>query len=297
VLTFWQRFPVILRATLMGGAIALTGILPWSTFVLLNQKYWNAIPWAIVPTALWLWLLWKWLGGAGWPRSTSAKRRELRRASDGSPDAFGMAIVAGMIGFAALVPFTLVLNRLVTLNQAKSLGIPPTTPAVTAFLLLVMASIVAGVVEEAAFRGYLQGPIERRHGPAVAILFTGALFGLAHFAHHPGVAVLGMLPFYMFAAAVYGMMAWSTNSIIPGIILHAGGDVFVLTRWWATGKGEWQLTAEPPKLVWETGPDAAFWGALAAFILLGAAATWMFAALASSTTAQHGRTRELHGVT
>ena len=267
----------------MGGAVALAGVAPWSAFVLLNQKCWTTVPWAIVPTSLWLWLLWKWLGGAGWPRSTSAARRELRRANGGAPDAFGMAIVAGLIGFAALVPFTMLLSRLVTLNEARSLGIPPTMPAITTFLLLVMASIVAGLTEETAFRGYLQVPIERRHGPAVAIAVTGMLFGLAHFTHHPGAAVLGMLPFYMFVSAVYGMMAWCTNSIVPGIILHAGGDVFTFTRLWATGQGEWQLTAAAPKLIWETGPDGAFWGALAAFIALGAAATWMFATLAKGT--------------
>lgn len=280
MLALWRRLPVILRATLMGGAVALAGVAPWSALVQLNQKYLTTIPWAIVPTGLWLWLFWKWLGGAGWPRSTSAARRELRRADGGSTDAFGMAVVAGLIGFAALVPFTILLGRLVTLNPAKALGIPPTMPATTTFLLLVMASIVAGLTEEAAFRGYLQVPIERRHGPAVAIAVTGMVFGLAHFTHHPGTAVLGMVPFYMFVAAVYGMMAWCTNSIVPGIILHAGGDVFTFMRWWATGQGEWQLTAAAPRLVWETGPDGAFWGALAAFIVLGAAAAWMFVTLA-----------------
>lgn len=44
------------------------------------------------------------------------------------------------------------------------------------------------ISEEASFRGYMQGPIERRHGPVVAILVTGTLFGLAHFTH-PGVLV------------------------------------------------------------------------------------------------------------
>jgi membrane protease YdiL (CAAX protease family) len=210
------------------------------------------------------------------------RRRELRRANAVDPDLFGLAIFAGMLGFAALMPFTILLNRLVTLNQAKALGVPPSMPIVTAFVLLVMASIVAGVVEEIAFRGYLQKPIEERHGITVAIVVAGLLFGLAHFRHHPGFATLGMLPFYLFAAAVYGLIAHATNSIIPGVVLHAAGDVFVLTRWWLTGQGEWQLTQETPRLVWETGPDAAFWGALAAFIVLGGIAAFVFAGLMRS---------------
>lgn len=283
MLSVWQRVPVVVRATISGILVALAGIVPWSTFVALNLKYVVAVPWAIVPTTLWLWLYWRWLRGDGWPRSTSATRRAMLRAHTASADALGLAIFAGLIGFAALMPFTILLSRMVALNQAKAMTQPPDMPMLTAFLLLVMASIVAGVAEEAGFRGYMQGPIEKRHGPTVAIVLAGLLFGLAHFRHHPGVATLGMLPFYLFAAAVYGMMAYCTNSIIPGMLLHAGGDVLVLTRWWLTGQGEWQLTPEAPRLIWETGPDGAFWGALAAFIVLGSAAVWIFATLVAAT--------------
>jgi membrane protease YdiL (CAAX protease family) len=199
MLALWQRLPTIVRASITGVIVAVAGIIPWSAFVLLNQRYATAIPWAIVPTAAWLWLYWRWLGGAGWPGSTSRARRELRRANPVEPDVLGAAIVVGMIGFGALMPFTILLNRLVTLNQAKPIELPDSMPMLTGFLLLVMASIVAGVVEETAFRGYMQKPIEKRHGVTIAIIIAGLLFGLAHFRHHPGVATLGMLPFYIFA--------------------------------------------------------------------------------------------------
>lgn len=279
MLAVWQRLPTIARALLSGVAVALGGLLPWAAFSLFNQRYGVAVPWAIVPTALWLWLYWRWIGGHGWPSTTSATRRQLRRANAVDPDLFGMAMLAGMVGFAALAPFTILLNRLVTLNQAKPIVLPPDMPAITAFMLLIMASVVAGVTEEAGFRGYLQSPIEKRHGIVAAILVSGLLFGLAHFRHHPGVATLGMLPYYMYAAALYGLIAYATNSIIPGLVLHAVGDVFVLSRWWLTGRGEWQLTESTPATIWQTGPDGAFWTALAAFIVLGGAATATFAAL------------------
>jgi membrane protease YdiL (CAAX protease family) len=279
IISSWERLPVVVRATASGIAVALAGIIPWSTFAGLNLKYWPAVPWAILPSTIWLWFYSCWLRGEGWPRSTSNARRESLRANAPPTDVFGLAIFAGLIGFAALMPFTILLNRLVTLNQAKPFDVPPTMPVLTTFLLLVMASIVAGVAEEAGFRGYLQGPIERRHGVTIAIVITGLLFGLAHFRHHPGLATLGMLPFYLFVAAVYGLMAYGSNSILPGMVVHAGGDVFVLVRWWLTGQGEWQLTAAPPSLIWDTGPDAAFWGALAAFIILAAFAVFVFSGL------------------
>lgn len=51
----------------------------------------------------------------------------------------------------------------------------------SAFVLI--SAIVAGVAEESGFRGYMQGGIEQRHGPVVAILVTGGLFGFVNFSH------------------------------------------------------------------------------------------------------------------
>ena len=208
-------------------------------------------------------------------------RRAGLRANGLSSDAWGMALFAGILGLATLLPLLGVLSRLVRLpTESQPIVMPPEMPFLTVFLLLVVASIVAGVVEEAAFRGYMQGAIERRHGPVVAILATGTLFGLGHLTHHPD-SMLAMMPFYLAVAAIYGGLAYLTNSILPGLVLHAGGDVFSLTRLWATGLPEWQATSNPPPLVWETGTDAEFWGYLAAFIVVGAAASWAYAALAN----------------
>ena len=259
MLSLWQRLPVVVPAVLAGSAVAAAGVLPWVFFVTWNQKLLMSVPWAVLPTALYLWLFWRYLQGAGWPRSTADARRTGLRANRLSGDVWGMALVAGVLGFAALLPLLGVLSRLVRLPaESQPIVLPPQMPFVTVWLLLVMASVVAGVVEEAAFRGYMQGAIERRHGPVVAILATGALFGLGHVTHHPD-AILPMMPFYLAVAAIYGGLAYLTNSILPGLVLHAGGDVFSLTRLWATGQPEWQTASTPPQLIWETGTDATFW--------------------------------------
>lgn len=280
MLRLWSRLPIVVRAVLAGAGMATAGVIPWVMFSKANGRFLIAFPWAVIPTALYLWVFWRWAQGAGPPRVTAEARRTSHRANAISGDLFGMAIFAGIVGFAALVPLLGVLSRLVTLNQAKDMGIPHGMPMVTVFFLLVMASIVAGVVEETAFRGYLQRPIERRHGPVVAILVTAVLFGLGHFRHHPDT-VLATMPYYVAVAAIYGAMAYFTDSILPGLVLHVAGNVLVLNRLWMTGQGEWQLSAQAPSLIWDTGPDAAFWVSLTALILLGAAAIWAFAALAA----------------
>ena len=88
----------------------------------------------------------------------------------------------------------------------------------------------------------------------MAILANGTLFGLLHFSSHPG-DVLSMLPDHAAVSAVDGGLTWAANSILPALVLHSAGDIAVLTRWWLTGRPEWQIGATTPPLVWEGGLD------------------------------------------
>src|SRR6185295_7843358 len=100
----------------------------------------------------------------------------------------------------------------------------PGCPPLPCFTLLTMSSFVAGVTEEASFRGYMQGAIEQRYGLSAGILVSGTMFGVLHFPNHPN-AVLQMLPYYIAVSALYGGLTWATNSILPALALHVGGDV------------------------------------------------------------------------
>src|SRR5207244_4773330 len=138
-----------------------------------------------------------------------------------------------------------------------------------------MGSLVAGIVEEASFRGYMQGPIERRHGPAVAILVTGIVFGLAHFTHVNVTLIL--MPYYMGFAAIFGALAYLTNSILPSLVLHAIMDFLGGIQMWTTGRAEW--LASPKSLIWETGTDASFWISWLALVIFGSVTLWAYATL------------------
>src|SRR4029078_10693069 len=146
-------------------------------------------------------------------------------------------------------------------------------PRLTSFLRLTVWSIVAGVTEESAFRGYMQTPIERRYGVLLAILVNGTAFGLLHFPNHPA-DVLTMLPYYIAVSAVYGGLTWAANSILPALVLHSGGDVWSLARLWLPGRPEWQLSPAPTRLIWETGVDASFLLSAAALAVLGGLTWW-----------------------
>ena len=273
----WCRLPVIVRAVVAGLGVAALGTVPWAGLISVNVRHLSGIPWSVPIMAGYLALYWAYfVRGAGWPRSTSGTRRTTARAKS-IRDAWGIALLAGMLGLVSILLLQGVMSRLVRLPAQRHPD-PSQFPAATVFLWVVMSAIVAGVVEETAFRGYLQRPIERRHGPVVAILITGALFGFAHFGH-PEVG-LALLPYYLAVAAVYGSLAYFTDSTLPGMTLHAGGNIFSAFDLFARGRSEWQLSTAQPKLLWETGPDAAFIGNVVALLVVFALTVWAFAGLA-----------------
>jgi membrane protease YdiL (CAAX protease family) len=274
----WQRLPVVVRAVLTGAVVATAGTVPWALLASANVKHGSAVPWAVPPAALYLWLFWRYVRGAGWPASTAETRRTTCRAHRLSDEVWGAAMMAGILGLVALVLLLRVVNRMVTLPAQPTDDLSH-LPFMTLVPLLLMGAVVAGIAEESAFRGYMQGPIERRHGPVIAILVTGGLFGLAHFTH-PEVTLI-LMPYYLAVAAIYGSLAYLTNSIMPSVVLHAGGNVLGAIGLFAGGRSDWQAASSPEPLIWESGADASFWLSFVAALGAGAAALWAYAALAT----------------
>jgi membrane protease YdiL (CAAX protease family) len=253
--------------------VLLAGNLPWAGFGRLsglagwNLRVGTTVPWAILPMSLYLLAYWRFIDG-GWTASTdAARRRENLRAKPLSTGVWFAALASGTLGFGTLLALLATAARLVRLPPSEPIAMPLSMPVLTAFLLLAMQAVVAGVTEEAAFRGYMQSMVERRFGVAVAVLANGTLFGLLHFGNHPADVLL-MLPYYVAVSAVYGGLTWAADSILPAVILHSIGDIVVLTRWWLTGRPEWQVGATVPPLIWERGVDASFALAAVASVVL-----------------------------
>ena len=268
---------IVIRAVLVGVGVVLAGSVPWAAVLApLNLRVFTSVPWAAAPMAAYLWIYWRLISGAIGAPDRAAWRREQLRANRVSADVWGMALLTGLAGFAALLTFVAVMARMVTVPPSAPIALPRGMPSITAFLLLVTGSVVAGVTEESGFRGYMQTPIERRFGLAAAILVNGSVFGLLHFPNHPH-HVLPMLPYYVAVAAVYSAVTFAADSILPSLVLHAAGDVWSLTRLWVTGTPEWQIDAQPPPLIWQAGVDPAFLIGVAALVLFSAVTCWLCA--------------------
>jgi len=96
------------------------------------------------------------------------------------------------------------------------------TSIYSGFIIIVTTAIIAPLVEEMLFRGYLQKVLEESWKDITkAILVTSLFFALIHLNPYWIVQIylLGML---------LGYLSWRTNSIIPGIILHGLNNGFAV---------------------------------------------------------------------
>jgi|SRR5690348_3905481 len=207
---------------------AVTGGI-WTALLAVNLATSPAIPWAVVVMAALLWLLWRYLGGAGWPHSTAAARREYRRARRVPDRVFTWAVVAGLLAIVSLAGLWIILFQLAGL-PGRVLPDYSKYPLVTVALALVMASLVNAVVEEAAFRGYVQGTLEGAVGGIAAILLTTLLMAPEH-ALTQGF-VWPTLLFYLMVDVMLGATAYLTQSILPGIVTHSIGLLVFFTLVW-----------------------------------------------------------------
>ena len=240
------------RAVVIGIVVLLAGTLPRNLLFAANLRFWPGFPWAVPITAAYVWLFWRYLNGAGPPAETVEERRASLRAHPVPGRVWMWALVAGGIGLVVLVLALRVANRLVSLPVQvvpELSGVPDTT----ILPLLLLSAPVAGVVEESAFRGYMQGPLEREYGLLWAILITGTAFALVHLDF-----TLILWPYYLAVAALYGTITWLSRSILPAVVLHSGGNLYSNFDLWLKGRAEWQAGAAPGRLIWETGTDPAF---------------------------------------
>ena len=201
---------------------------------------------------LYLWLVFSYFNGRGWPKSTAAARRVAMRAGGLSRQQWLWSLLYSFLCLVFLASIINVVYRFVRVPEA---GLMDTSmfPWWTLYPSLVMLSINAGVSEEAGFRGYMQGGLERRYGPVTAIVATSVLFWVGHFNHPTGVARFALLLGY---GAALGALTWAVQSIWPAIVAHAFCDAVSFTTLASDFGPDWFM--KRPALFAESGVDGPF---------------------------------------
>jgi membrane protease YdiL (CAAX protease family) len=245
----WAKLPVLLRAVIAGILVALIAANVWPALLLSL-----GVPLASVVEILFLGVYVWWARGGGPPRGTRAARRVAFRSGAVSPRQWFWGLL-GAVSFAVTIHAAIVLLFRFTpypvdaFRHGYDFSFIPSQPL--RWLAVVMSAASAGICEETGFRGYMQQPIEERHGAPFAIVVSSCLFTLLHLTK--AWAIIGIVPIVLGAGVLLGLLAWSSQSLIPGMVGHVAMDIGLFAYWWTGIAGT--FAARP---ISETGVDRPF---------------------------------------
>jgi membrane protease YdiL (CAAX protease family) len=244
---FWGRIPVLIRGIIMGFLATTIGV-----NVLLMVASFVPGFWQLVVIGVGLFLYWKFFSGSWGHQATAGIRRKYFRTTKMSPAAWKWAMVAALTFVLVFQSSLMVTFRLIEFPAASFVEEYnfDAMPLGMAWLSILLAALLAGICEETGFRGYGQVPLEERYGPIVANIVISLLFVIAHLHQAWSPPVL----LHIFAGSLlFGILAYSSGSLIPGIIAHTITDIFNFSYWWSDVLGKFEY-----KVISETGIDTHF---------------------------------------
>ncbi len=216
IFEIWNKIPAIVRAILVGMIIQIIGVIPLFILISKNIEIMPQFPLASVIGLLYIWIFWRFVSGKKGPFSPSIFRVNLSRTNKMEPKVKKWAYISGIPFTITLFSFS-ILGFLLTempLNQVQILSSLKSIPIWTSISLIFLVAFVTGVVEETAFRGYMQRIIEEKHSPVMAIIIVSLVFTIVHFMPLP------VWPIFILVSIGWGYLAYFSGSILPGIIFH-----------------------------------------------------------------------------
>ncbi len=260
-------------AGILAYFIALAGQGIWTGILTINLATTPAVPWSIPLMAVLLYGMWQYLDGWGWPRSTAGTRHNYLRANRLPGEVLRWALLSGGLSVAALAGLWMVMAKVVRL-PGNGLANSSSIPALTAILAIGMGSLVSPILEQAGFFGYGQSFLEGRFPKIAAAVIIAVYYA---FGPHPptGSILWPRLVFYFLTGLTFVTMAYLTQSILPGLIVHILGILAFFTLVWPYDPLR--------RLVSQGGLDAYFWIDLAAGVICTVLAIMAFRKLSRIT--------------
>jgi len=217
---------------------------------------------AIIEIAFLALFIW-WAQGGGPPRALrTARINAFRRTALSSQEmlwgvlaalSFAVTVHASIVLLFRFIPYPAVAFR-----QGYDLSFIPTQQM--RWLAAVISAASAAICEETGFRGFLQQPLESHYSVPVAVLTSSILFMALHLTK--SWALLGMVPIVFGAGVLLGLIAWSAQSLIPGIVGHLVMDVGLFAYWWTGIAGDFSQ-----RPIGETGVDQPFVITICIFVI------------------------------
>ena len=117
-----------------------------------------------------------------------------------------------ILGYAIIFPVNLIMDKLGIGTQGEML-LRVFDELDSPFWFFLVGVVVAPVVEEIFFRGFLFQGFRQKYGWAAAVFLSSAIFGAAHF------DLASLFPTFVLGV-VLAYVYHRSNSVWPGIILH-----------------------------------------------------------------------------
>jgi membrane protease YdiL (CAAX protease family) len=224
---FWMKVPLVVRSVLTGFGVSSIGVGIWVLMVT-NVP----LPWSIVAMGTVLIIFWMYFSGKWNPSSTQGFRRFCMRQINPKRLVWIWGMVAAFLLFLFLNSGLILTFRIVEFQPEifKTFSYINDFPAWKAWSFILGVSLVAGICEEIGFRGYMQAPLEQKYGPVAGISITSLVFVVVHL--HQAWAG-GILVQIFVISFMIGYLAYSTNSLLPGIIAHVTFDIINVSYWWS----------------------------------------------------------------
>jgi membrane protease YdiL (CAAX protease family) len=191
---------------------------------------------------------------SGWRRYDIRNLFRLNRIS------LPVALLTVVCGIALAVlsdEMDRLLNMLVTMPDWMLEQMQPLHAATAGEWVMVLsgAVLIAGISEEAMFRGFLQVSLEQKGDATRAVLLSAITWTLIHMNPYWAVQIF-------ISGVVIGFLAWRTDSLIPPILMHIINNLLAvlslnlnleaMMQWylWNDHVAPWILLMALAALVW-----------------------------------------------
>ena len=95
------------------------------------------------------------------------------------------------------------------------------------YLAVISIAVIAPLVEEVVFRGFIYGGLRRKWGVTLSVVVSALIFSLAH-SFSVGGSILLLAPSLFIAGVALALVYERSRSLIPGMALHSSFNLIAV---------------------------------------------------------------------
>jgi len=135
------------------------------------------------------------------------------------PAGLGLQVLTGVIS-QLLSPLLGGMKNPQDCNISQAFGAEP-------FLAVISIAVIAPVVEEIVFRGFVFGGLRTKLGITLSVIVSSVIFSLAH-SFSVGGSILLLGPSLFLAGVALALVYERSRSLVPGMVLHGSFNLIAV---------------------------------------------------------------------